>query len=74
MDWKQMFGLGKKDERELTEAEAAILVEAKPETEAKALAALGEVRQCHNCKHRPETVCHLNQTVMKPNESCSCWE
>ncbi len=33
----------------------------------------GEVRQCHNCKHRPETVCQMSKQVMKPNSSCSNW-
>ncbi len=74
-------------------AEEAVLADAKPETEAEAIAALdaagkgeaqlwkemfdkpkkGEVRQCHSCSHRPETVCQMCKQVMKPNSSCSNW-
>lgn len=32
-----------------------------------------EIKQCHNCKHRPETVCQICKQVMKPNSHCSQW-
>ncbi len=74
-----MFGFGKtdesKNERKLTEAEEAILAEAKPETEAEAEAALSAVKErIGGCGHIFQGRCQLRGVLADDECRCSCWK
>lgn len=77
MDWKTMFG-SRKDgidvDRKLTEAEAAILAEAKPKTEAEAIAALSAAKErIGGCGHIFRGRCQLHNVEADDKCRCSRW-